>query len=61
MARRSASAGPGDQPAAGDLPGNLPTSPEEIKNMLEDILNLPGNALDNLGLGEHGKKRQGRS
>ena len=47
----------GGDPAAtpkGPLP-DLPGTPDEIRNTLEDLLDLPGNALDDLGLDGLGK------
>ncbi len=47
------SADPAD-PGGPKLP-ELPQDPKEIQDELEDILDLPGNALDGLGLGGKGK------
>jgi ABC-type transporter Mla subunit MlaD len=49
----------GDGPTAPDLPAlpgtpGLPQSPKDVQDKLEDILDLPGKALEDLGLG--GKK-----
>ena len=41
----------GESPVPGLPPSGLPGNPDEIKDQLEDILDLPGNALDDLGLG----------
>jgi hypothetical protein len=54
-------AAPGADPAApggGDASGGLPTSPDDIRDELEGILDLPKGALDGLGLGK--KKGRGR-
>jgi hypothetical protein len=55
--------GPGSPaPTAGGIGAGvpkLPKSPDEIKDELEDILDLPTNALDGLGLG--GKKKKGKN
>jgi ABC-type transporter Mla subunit MlaD len=50
------SAGP--VPGAPETPG-LPQSPDEIRDQLEDLLDLPGKALDDLGLGGKGGKNGG--
>ena len=48
------------EPAAADPGGSgapdLPVDPDKVQDDLEDILDLPGNALDNLGLGGKGAK-----
>ena len=73
-ARRNARAGrsgrggdgpPGTSPGAesagaGDAGGGSgPVDPDEIRDELEDILDLPGGALDDLGLGGKGKGKKG--
>jgi ABC-type transporter Mla subunit MlaD len=53
---RGAAAG-GDLPGIGDGGGNGPVDPDKIKDELEDILDLPGGALDGLGVGGKGGKK----
>jgi ABC-type transporter Mla subunit MlaD len=45
-------------PSGPQLP-NLPQNPGEIQDQLDDILDLPGNALEDLGLGGKGKNGKG--
>jgi hypothetical protein len=53
-----AGSSPGDGPAGPIAPGGGkgPLDPDEIRDELEDILDMPGGALDDLGLGGKGKK-----
>ena len=54
-------ASPGGGPAGDDGGGGTtPLDPDEITDELEDILDLPGGALDGLGLGGKGKGKKGR-
>ena len=68
---RSGGRGPGADTGTGGAPGStdggggqpdpdLP-SPDEIQDDLEDILELPGDTLNNLGLGGKGGKSGGKS
>ena len=48
--------GTGADPPSADSGGTAPPiDPDEIRNQLEDLLDLPGSALDDLGLGGKGK------
>ena len=55
--------GPGAAvPGGGDLPidpSDLPTDPDEVREELEDLLDLPGDTIGGLGLGGRGDKRGG--
>ena len=52
VARRSAGDRAGDGPGALPIdPSDLPTDPDEVRGQLEDLLDLPGGALDEAGLG----------
>jgi len=50
---RAPDSAPGTDPGAPASPSgpNVPTNPDKVRNQLEKLLDLPKNALDNLGLG----------